>query len=163
MQKDTGSFSGSFRDGADRTLQQRVSFDSRVAASSWDANPWKAMVKTASFDGRDEPGCASAAAAAPRINEAVVIVDPFSSGAILAQLAVLSGRHCIRVLSESESPVAAMISENAMVSFDATVQHDDRLADQTVATAQTSKIPSPAAATRVTAERGSYRMGWVAG
>jgi hypothetical protein len=61
-----------------------------------------------------------------RSAEAVVIVDPFSTGALLAEKVVAGGRHCVRVFSEFESPVASMVSENITIQYDATVQHDER-------------------------------------
>ena len=57
---------------------------------------------------------------------AVVIVDPFSSGALLASSALKLGYHVIRVLSERNSPVASLVSDDVRTTqYDATVQHDD--------------------------------------
>jgi|AntAceMinimDraft_5_1070358.scaffolds.fasta_scaffold99632_1 hypothetical protein len=94
------------------------------------------MAKTASFDARDQP---NGTTLPPRILECVVIVDPFSSGAVLAQRVVASGRYCVRVLSEFNSPVASLVSEHAAVQFDATVQHDDRGPDVNLAADETGR------------------------
>jgi hypothetical protein len=92
------------------------------------------MTKTTSFVAREQ---AKGTSLPPRIPECVVIVDPFSSGALLAQRVLASGRYCVRVLSEYNSPVASLVSEHAAVQFDATVQHDDRGPDLQLASDET--------------------------
>ena len=88
----------------------------------------------ASFD-KYSPGPGPAS----RLKEAVVVVDPFSSGAILAEKVVASGRYCIRVFSEFNSPVASLVSEGLTIQYDATVQHDDRSEDLAAAADETGK------------------------
>jgi hypothetical protein len=92
------------------------------------------MTKTASFDRRLTAGPSTA------INEAVVVVDPFSTGAILAEKVVATGRHCIRVFSEYNSPIASFVSESSKVQYDATVQHDDRAPNQGAASDETGEL-----------------------
>ena len=64
------------------------------------------------------------------VKSAVVIVDPFSTGAHLADLVCSSGYKCVRVLSMWDSPVAALVQKGLTTDFAASVQHNDRLADQ---------------------------------
>ena len=54
---------------------------------------------------------------------AVVVVDPFSTGALLAAKVVSRGYHCIRVLSTVNSPVGSLVQEGLNTQYDATVQH----------------------------------------
>ncbi len=128
--KKASTFSGRSFEGY-RSVR-RDSFDSRVKERlAWDANPWKAVARTVSFKSGKEAG------ASERIREAVVVVDPFSTGALIAQQIVAGGRICVRVLSIGDSPVASLVSENAKVSYDATIQHDDTHPDQDSAIAET--------------------------
>ena len=127
------------------SFEQKCSFDGRLvepnpaeSRAAFNKNPWKRAVRTASYDGRLKSAAPGAPASA-RKDECVVIVDPFSSGAILAELVVAGGRRCVRVFSEYNSPVANLVSENVKVQYDATVQHDDRIADARVAAAETGQ------------------------
>lgn len=61
---------------------------------------------------------------------AIVIVDPFSTGAHLAAEACRRGYLCVRVLSVWDSPVAALVQAGLHVDFSATIQHNDRNANQ---------------------------------
>lgn len=73
------------------------------------------------------------------VEGAVVIVDPFSTGAFLASEVRKRGVKCARVLSAWDSPVATLIAEGASsIDFCATIQHNDRLADQELAVSQVS-------------------------
>lgn len=74
------------------------SFDTREAfvahkkeATAFSTDPWKSLSKTSSFDSR-------VPLSAENVNECVIVVDPFSTGAILAQKVVAGGRRCVRVL-----------------------------------------------------------------
>ena len=60
----------------------------------------------------------------------VVIVDPFSTGAHLANEVISNGLHCVRVLSCWDSPVAALVQAGINPEFVATVQYNDRLEDE---------------------------------
>ncbi|CAM9387864.1 unnamed protein product, partial [Phaeothamnion confervicola] len=95
---------------------------------------------------------------AERRAESVVVVDPFSSGALLAQRAVAEGYHCIRVFSELDSPVAKLVQEGMSLDFDATFQFDDRAPDPGPAIAdllgRLSALPWPVAAVLAGAETG---------
>eukprot|EP00611_Tribonema_gayanum_P004390 TRINITY_DN1356_c0_g1_i4.p1 TRINITY_DN1356_c0_g1~~TRINITY_DN1356_c0_g1_i4.p1 ORF type:complete len:605 (-),score=171.92 TRINITY_DN1356_c0_g1_i4:3-1703(-) len=120
------------------TLNRRFSFNSRAAkegyAAVWEKrDPWRMLKKNVSFAVPAHPSSAkkSALSSPPspvqeRRNQSVVVVDPFSSGAILARRAVAEGFHCIRVLSEVDSPVAKLVQEGMVLEFDATFQYDDR-------------------------------------
>jgi len=83
------------------------------AAQQWSASPWKGMSRKASFS-RAPEGAAAAAGGAEEwamvaspagIVEAVVIVDPFSTGAALAKTVAASGRRVVRVFADFNSPV----------------------------------------------------------
>jgi hypothetical protein len=71
-----------------------------------------------------------------RREQSIVVVDPFSSGAIIARRAIAEGFHCIRVLSELDSPVAKLVQEGLVLEFDATFQYDDRSQDSAAAVAE---------------------------
>ena len=98
-------------------------------------NPWRTLTKNASFDKRGRGNSFDTS----RINEAVVVVDPFSSGALLAAKVVESGRYLIRVFSEFNSPVASLVSDSVNLQFDATIQHDDRVEDVAQAADETGE------------------------
>ena len=51
-----------------------------------------------------------------------------------------AGYKCIRAFSIWDSPVAALVQEGVDVEFYATVQHNDQLADQNLATNQVSYL-----------------------
>jgi hypothetical protein len=97
----------------------------------WSANPWKAVTKTASFVKDASAPTDATDAASPSSppqalrGECVVIVDPFSSGAILAQCTAAKGYRVVRVLAEFNSPVASLVSEGFSLNFDATIVHDE--------------------------------------
>lgn len=65
---------------------------------------------------------------------AVIIVDPFSTGAHLAAAVCEKGFKCARVFSIWDSPVAALIQEGITAEFCATIQHNDQLENQDEAT-----------------------------
>ena len=70
---------------------------------------------------------------------AVAIVDPFSTGAVLAASVSKAGYKCVRVLSEWDSPIASMVqSDFKSLEFCATIQYDDRKPDQDAATNEVS-------------------------
>jgi biotin carboxylase len=168
------------RSSFDNRLPARESFNGRAGSpeknkaqqqASWDSNPWKPMVRVASFDSRAGSERQKRVANSPaftslerkesfkRREEAVVIVDPFSSGALLAEKVVAGGRHCVRVFAEFESPVASFVSEAyAAVQYDATLQHDDRSPDVAAAADTTaaalSALPWPIVAVLPGAETG---------
>ncbi len=64
---------------------------------------------------------------------AVVIVDPFSSGAIMASQVLQMGRRLVIVLSEKDSPIADMVQHGLAVNPDVTTQHDSVHPDPHVA------------------------------
>jgi len=72
----------------------------------------------------------------------VAVVDPFSTGAHLANEIRLRGYKCARVLSAWDSPVASLVMEGLdEVDFCATIQHNDRLEEQDMAILQVSITP----------------------
>ena len=70
-------------------------------------------------------------------NAAIIIVDPFSTGAHLALAVTNAGYKCARVFSIWDSPVAALVQEGLTLDFSATIQHNDRAHDQDAATNDT--------------------------
>lgn len=64
---------------------------------------------------------------------AVVIVDPFSTGAHLAAEVCRLGLNCVRVFSISNSPLATLIQKGLEVDYSATIQHNEKLDDQELA------------------------------
>lgn len=108
-----------------RQLASVKSVATQEKLRSWQDHPWKPLSKTASFRSTETEGAERIVPT--RIDEAVVVVDPFSSGALLAEKVVESGRYCVRVFSEYNSPVANLVAESATCQFDATVQHDSRI------------------------------------
>ena len=65
----------------------------------------------------------------------MAVIDPFSSGAILAKELVGRGYHVIRILAEKNSPVAGLVASDSSCQFDATIQHDDTNPDADAALA----------------------------
>lgn len=65
--------------------------------------------------------------------QAIAIVDPFSTGLHLAAEVRKKGLKCVRVFSIWDSPVANLVQEGLEVDYCATVQHNDRLSDQDAA------------------------------
>ena len=63
-----------------------------------------------------------------------MIVDPFSTGAHLAAAVCKAGFKCARVFSIWDSPVAALCQDGITAEYCATVQHDDQLQDEDIAT-----------------------------
>jgi len=68
---------------------------------------------------------------------AVVVVDPFSSGANLAAMVLLWGYKLILVFSERDSPVAKLVTKGSKVEPTLMVQHDNTHPNQTIAVQQT--------------------------
>jgi len=95
----------------------------------------------------------------PPLTGAVVVVDPFSSGANIAAMVVKWGYKLILVFSENDNPVAALVSSGAgAVNSSLLVQHDNLHEDQAAAVADTlDKIanqPAPVMAILPGAETG---------
>lgn len=73
----------------------------------------------------------------------VAVVDPFSTGAHLANEIRKKGFKCARVLSAWDSPVASLVMEGlGDVDFCATIQHNDRLEEQDIAIQQVIILPN---------------------
>ncbi len=77
-------------------------------------DPWHKVQKNVSFVRGDQ--------GVPTQNAAVVVVDPFSSGAILAQRVTKEGFHCVRVLSQEESPIMDWVVDGLNVDYSATLR-----------------------------------------
>ncbi|KAJ8603981.1 hypothetical protein CTAYLR_003356 [Chrysophaeum taylorii] len=73
---------------------------------------WKPVEKVASFTKRSS---------IDEESRVVVVVDPFSTGALLAVRAVELGYGVVRVLSDGDSPVASLVADGACVDYEATI------------------------------------------
>lgn len=107
--------------GGGMAKMKRSSLRSQRSRASLRAND---MTTKASYHGR------YAVQSDRNVTPAVVVVDPFSSGAILAAGIVKRGYHCIRVLSAKSSPVSEIAAEGVRPQFDATVRFDDEDPDE---------------------------------
>jgi len=103
--------------------------------SMWDAAPHKKtgiasmMNRANSFVGaRDRSN-----SVVPAKDGAVVVIDPFSTGAHLAAAVTAAGYKCVCLFSIWDSPVSMLVQEGVVCEFSATLQHDDRAADQNIA------------------------------
>ena len=72
-------------------------------------------------------------------SEAVVVVDPFSSGALIAAGLAARGFRVLRVFSEMDSPVANFVQDGVAAAFDATFQFDSTAKDKKEAAAELAK------------------------
>lgn len=68
---------------------------------------------------------------------AVVVVDPFSSGANIAAMVLMWGYKLILVFSEQDSPVAKLVTKGSKVEPTLLVQHDNSHPNQNLAIQQT--------------------------
>jgi len=113
-----------------------VSFDSQFLTKKlknrqlWSKDPWKKLAKASSFFKDTPKHSKNLTAMMPSLslrmlrNECVIIVDPFSSGAILAQGAAARGFRLVRVLTEFNSPVVNMVTQGISLNFDATLVYN---------------------------------------
>lgn len=102
-------------------------------SSSWaklEKSKGKGLERANSFVGRSRGPSVST----PTDGGAVVIVDPFSTGAHLAAAVCAAGYKCARVFSIWDSPVAALVQHGISAEFCATIQYDDQNSDQDAAT-----------------------------
>jgi hypothetical protein len=103
--------------------------------SMWDAPSYKKtgaasmMNRANSFVGTRE----RSNSVVPSKDGAVVVVDPFSTGAHLAAAVTAAGYKCVCLFSIWDSPVAMLVQEGVVCEFSATLQHDDRSTDQNAA------------------------------
>ncbi len=79
-------------------------------------DPWHKIEKNVSFIRGDQ--------GVPTQNSAVLVVDPFSSGAIIAQRVVREGYHCVRVLSQEDCPIMDYVQEGMSIDYSATLRLD---------------------------------------
>ena len=109
----------------------------------WESSSWaklekqkgKMMEKANSFIGsRSLSSPRPRSNSSSEVQEAIVVVDPFSTGAHLAAAICGSGLLCDRVLSTWDSPVASLVQEGIAAEFFATIQYDDQIPDMDVAT-----------------------------
>lgn len=61
----------------------------------------------------------------PQVDEAIAVVDPFSTGAHLAKQVSLAGYKVVRIFSIWDSPVAALVEKGLVVEYCATLQFND--------------------------------------
>lgn len=73
----------------------------------------------------------------PPVLGAVVIVDPFSSGANMAAMAMKWGYRVILVFSVYDNPMGKLMAQDAGAETMLLIQHDNRMHDQKVAMANT--------------------------
>jgi len=73
----------------------------------------------------------------PPVLGAVVIVDPFSSGANLAAMVVGMGYRLVLVFAELDSPVAKLVAKGTTLTPTLMIQHNNKNPDQDAAIAQT--------------------------
>lgn len=103
--------------------------------SMWDAPAYKKtgtasmMNRANSFVGTRE----RSSSVVPSKDGAVVVVDPFSTGAHLAAAVTEAGYKCVCLFSIWDSPVAMLVQDGVVCEFSATLQHDDRAPDQNAA------------------------------
>lgn len=98
----------------------------------WEGSSWsklqksrgKLMDRANSFVG-EGGGTRSRSGTVDLSHQAIVIVDPFSTGIHLAKEVVNAGYKCARVFSIWDSPVAALVQKGIDVDFCATIQHND--------------------------------------
>lgn len=86
-------------------------------------NEWKPMVRLSSFtkESIPEEETPSESVSDKDGPSALVVVDPFSSGALLAVRAVAMGYRVIRVLSDGDSPIASFVADGVCVDYEATI------------------------------------------
>ncbi len=125
-------------------LSRGMSFNAETGAKEssqdlWEGSTWgkfgrsrgKTMDRANSFIG------AGVSSKSEHLLEgAVVIVDPFSTGAHLAAEVCKEGLKCVRVFSIWDSPVAVLIQQGLEVNYTVTVQHNDKLQDEEKAIAE---------------------------
>ncbi|CAM9737898.1 unnamed protein product [Ectocarpus fasciculatus] len=94
----------------------------------------------------------------PLPTAAVVVVDPFSSGSILAARVLHYKLRLVMVFSEVDSPVANLVQQGTNLRPDMTIQHDDHHEDPELAIQQTmqsiAELPHPVIAILPGAETG---------
>eukprot|EP00600_Ochromonadales_sp_CCMP1393_P003118 CAMPEP_0174978690 /NCGR_PEP_ID=MMETSP0004_2-20121128/14353_1 /TAXON_ID=420556 /ORGANISM="Ochromonas sp., Strain CCMP1393" /LENGTH=988 /DNA_ID=CAMNT_0016230109 /DNA_START=105 /DNA_END=3071 /DNA_ORIENTATION=+ len=149
------------------------------AAELWEDSSWRKMARNRgqsmsrsnTFIGTDPAAAtADAESAHAHLDEIVVVVDPFSTGAHLAAEINQRGYKCARVFSAWDSPVASLVQKGLKIDYCATIQHNDRLAEPDKAVAETitalKELPFPIVAILPGAETGveladqlSARMG----
>jgi len=86
-----------------------------------DGEEWKPVKRMASFTKQSERIAEESESSE---EGAVVVVDPFSTGAILATRAVALGYRVVRVLSDGDSPVASLVADGVCVDYEATIVVD---------------------------------------
>ena len=134
------SYSEPVRGLMDAAFTQRTS--SKKFLQVWNEKDWAPIQKRGSFGHKSIAEKEAAAAitqktdatpthqtplnppATRQFTPAIIVVDPFSSGALLANAAINRGYHCIRVNSENTSPVADLVQAGMSTQYDATVQFD---------------------------------------
>ncbi len=77
-------------------------------------NPWHKIEKNISFIRGDQ--------GIPTRSTAILVVDPFSSGALIAQRIVKEGFNCVRILSQDESPIMDFVQDGLSIDYSATLR-----------------------------------------
>jgi hypothetical protein len=129
-------------------MTRGMSFNEETGAKESASNIWRTPAQAEKNRGRmlDRAnsfvgvGNSAVGAASSRSGVgAVVVVDPFSTGAHLALAFARKGVKIVKVLSIWDSPVASLLPEGVTVEFCATIQHNDQEEDQDAATNATLK------------------------
>jgi hypothetical protein len=76
-----------------------------------------------------------------QIDEAIAVVDPFSTGAHLAKQVAAAGYKVVRIFSIWDSPVAALVEKGLVVEYCATLQFNDLNPNIEAAFAEVSDFP----------------------
>jgi hypothetical protein len=100
------------------------------AQELWESSSWVKMGRSRGMTmdrSNTFVGAASIPEEAPLVDEIIVVVDPFSTGAHLAAEVCKNGFKCARVFSVWDSPVAALVQKGLRIDFCATVQFNDRI------------------------------------
>jgi len=123
----------------------------------WDNSAWEKMQKNGGRPGRGYS--LTKQGSFREVNKgAIMIVDPFSTGAHIADGVCKAGFICGRIFSTWDSPVAALVQKGLEVDYTATIQHNDKIEDVEAATEQTIEaikaLPFPVMAVIPGAETG---------
>jgi len=116
-----------------------MSFDAETgepknAHCLWDASSWSKLEKSRGKQLERSNSFFPTPMEHIKEKGAIIIVDPFSTGAHIASEVCKAGHICARVFSVWDSPVAALVQKGLDIEFSATIQHDDQLEDQEAAT-----------------------------
>ena len=119
-------------------MTRGMSFNAETGAKEsaqdlWEGSSWEKYGKSrgkAMDRGNSFVGSRSRTATDHGSPGAIVIVDPFSTGAHMAAEVCKLGHKCVRVFSIWDSPVAALVQKGLEIDYSATIQHNDKMENQ---------------------------------